>query len=1162
MRNGLLGAALLLVARAACAYDLIQFPTPLPTEPALTPVSIAAAADRLYVLDEKKGVLGIYANDGKLLGTAGKSGTGREELSRPRRVAVGPDGTVFVADTGNSRVQMLDADGKFLGHFGVPGSDPGQLRSPQSVAVGADGRVYVADTGNARIQVFTREGVFLFGFGEKGSEPGKFKEPTGVVVDASDHIYVLDAGNARIIKFDPRTRLVKDFPLIGEHFTIDAYGFLYVLEPRRGKVKELNTQGALLGEFGSLGSGAGQFKKPSDVTVAPDGTILVADAGNGRIVRAALSTKSKTTKLSKNLAMKLFVSGPTQVFPYPASALAAWNGLVYAYLPTVGQFVALDEAGKERLRFGKKMGKDPSVTHGTKGFAVSPQFGIFVADEPQHRMQVFDAKGVFKSEFAQAQGWESRSKEGRLSSPGGVAINEKGTVYVADTGNARVSAFSPDGAFLFAFGPAVGPHVLKQPVAVAYDDTGFVYVLDRKLKKLFKCEPSGGFVQAWGEEGRGIGQFDDPVALAYDGKSYLYVLDQGNPRVSVFDKEGNWVTNFFAQGSDERSLKGPDALAVTGARLAVSDPAQNRILAFALRPRIAPPVAVTTSAVGGIVTLEWPEQVDPWIDSYRVYRSTSMHAPGEELGDLRNGAFKDSDAAGPQTYFYRVAVQATTGDLGPLSQPIPVYVPPSANRAAVEISTLTLGNIFSANYKWYLKNPLGRATLVNTTNMPFQSVKLSFQLKDFMDFATEQVVENLAPQQKVELPLMATLNNRILEVTEDTPIQAEFTVTYFTDGQKQTFSRTQALKVYSRNAITWEDPRRIANFITPKDPPVLDLGRSILRTAPKGPAGAENLDENLRIAMHVWDALGAIGVRFLPSPNNPFEKVSEDPAFPVDYTQFPRETLKRKSGECDDLVTLLVSMLEGATVKAAVLDYPGHLALMFDTGVSDPAEAGLPADLLIEYAGTLWVPLEATMVGAPFQEAVRKAAGAWREMRKAGKGQVTDPREAWQTYEPATQPTSEAAAEVPPAEDTDRRFTAEANYWLDLRFRTLTEGLRRRVEVDPKDSDALNELGIVCWQHGREDEALSWFNKAVEAVPGSAPAHNSLGNAAFSQGRYAEALEHYAKSAEADPEDPGVWFNKARAAHKAGQRAEAESAAKKAVALDPELEGAVQSMMK
>ncbi len=1143
------------------AYDNIEYLAPLGSDPVGRQVAVAASLDRTYVYDDKKSALVLFSAEGKYLKAVGRSGSGPDGFEDAKRVAIGPDGTVFVADTGNSRIQMLDPEGKFLGRFGTRGSEPGHLSYPEAVAVGGDGRVYVADTGNHRIQVFTQEGVFLFGFGGKGSLQGQFSSPKKVLVDPSDNLYVLDYGNERIQKFDSKIRFQKEFPLAGQDFTVDAYGFIYVLDASRGKVKEINPEGATLGEFGSLGSGRGQMKKPSEISAAPDGTLLIADTGNTRVLRVALTTKTKTARLPQNLAMKLLVSGPTAMIPQPAAALASGKGLLYAYVPKTGFFLALDEKGKDRLRFGRKEGKDPSVTRGARGFAVSEAHGVFVADTDSNRMQVFDHAGKFKLEVG-AGGMFGKGKEGRLSEPGAVAVNEKGTVYVAESGNARVSAFNPKGDFLFAFGPQIGGLTLQDPAALVYDQEGFIYVLDRGLKKVIKCEPSGGFVSSWGELGEGIGQFVDPVAMAYDGKTYLYVLDAGNPRVSVFDKEGNWITNFFSRGSDDRGFKQPSAIAVTGSRLSIADPGQNRILSFALRPRIAPPVSLSTKAVAGQISLEWPEQKDPWIDLFRVYRATQASGPFADVGTSSTTVFRDSQVSPETRYWYRVAVVADTGDEGPRSLPVEVFVPSSINRAAVELSTITIGNIFSANYKWYLKNPLGSAVVVNNLNVPFQNVKLAFRLKDFMDFATEKVIENLGPKETVEVPLAATLNNKILEVSEDTPIQAEFTVTFYEEGKPQRVSRTQALKVYSRNAITWEDPKRIANFITPKDPPVLDLGREALRQAPKGPPAAEYLNGNLVIAMHIWDALGAVGVRFLPSPNNPFEQISEDPAFPVDYTQFPRETLRRKSGECDDLVTLIASMLEGATVKTALLDYPGHIALMFDTGASDAAEVGLPPGALIRYKGSLWIPLEATLVGSPFHEAVRKALSAYREMLKAGKVGIIDPRVAWETYEPATHPASEAPIQTPDAADVAKRFDEESQAYLKARYDYLTRGLKKRIAKDENDPELANELGIVYIQHGKTEEAVKEFARAAELDPRNAAALTNLGNLSYMEGKFDEALAHYQKAADEDPLDAGLWMNLTRAALKAGKAAEAGEFSKKALALDPGLEPAVQSLLK
>jgi DNA-binding beta-propeller fold protein YncE len=1029
------------------------------------------------------------------------------------------------------------------------------------VAVGADGRVYVADTGNDRVQVFTREGIFLFGFGKPGKETGQFNAPTRILVDVSDHMFVLDSGNERVQVFGPQTQFRKDFASHGEDMAADEFGFVYMLDPKRGKVNELNPDGFVLGGFGTTGKGPTEFKKAEGIAIGPLGEIWVLDSGAKRIKRVRLANKLKTSRPSPGLATKLLVSGPVRTLKVDAAALASEGGTLYAYIPKPGQFSAFGPEGRELFVFGRKGGKVPSATEGSQGLAASPTLGIYAADTEGNRIQVFDAKGAHKTNFAEATGLlESRSKEGRVKKPKGMAISDKGMVFVADAGNRRIQIFNPDGTFISGFGPLLGPYELQDPVALAFDAEGFVFVLDRGLRKVFKCEPSGGYIKSWGSEGEGVGHFADPVSMAYDGRSYLYVLDRGLKRVSVFDREGKWVTNFFSGGTGERSLSAPSALAIIDDKLYIAD--RGRVVAFALHPMLAPPLEISTKTVGGEVTLRWDALKDPWVLRYRVQRSSDATGAFEEIGRSDKPEFKDPKGEAYKTHFYRVIVEATTGDQGPVSRPVEVFVAGAYNRAPVEISTAALGNIFSSNYKWYKNHPVGKAVVVNNLNLPFENVKLSFRLKDYTDFAAERTLERLAPLGKDEVPLTATLNNKILDVTEDTPIQAEITLTYFERGEKKDVSVALPLKVYSRNAITWEDPRRIANYVTPKDPPVVDLTRDILRDPPKGPEGTEYLDKNLVIAMRLWAALGSMGVRFVPSPNNPFETVSEDPAFPVDYTQFPRETLRRKSGECDDLATMLASMLEGATVRSALLDYPGHIALMFDTGENDPVEVGLPPERLVEHAGTLWVPLEPTMVGSPFDSASQKAAAAYKEMSAQGKAAVIDLRDAWNGFEPATLPPSDQGTLKPVAEDYAKRFGQSAADALKTRFEFLTGTFKKALAQAPGDIETLNHLGMVYAQHGEPEEAETQFDQALSSDGSDAGTLNNLGNLAYMRSYYEDARSSYEKAAERDPEDAGVWMNLVRTALKLMERSQAEEYAKKALAIDPSLKGAIDTLMK
>ncbi len=1160
MKN-FLALSVLMVGTSARAYDTIHFLDPIKANEMVKPVAAAMYGSRLYVVDEKKSALLIYDLGGRLLKSVGRKGADQSSFDSPRGVATGPDGRVYMADTGNSRITVLGADGEVLWSFGTRGSERGMLRSPQSVAVGLDGRVYVADTDNNRVQVFTASGILLYGFGSKGKEGGRFNTPTKVAVDNSDNIYVLDSGNDRIQKFDPSARFVHAFIAQDRDFAVDAYGFFYELDSKNGKVIERGPDDAILGKFGSFGSGVGQFKRPEGVAVASDGTVIVLDAGNARIQRVEISNKLKIDLLAPSLQTKLTVSGPSRSWKAAASAMASFGDDLYAYLPLAGQFVVLDGEGKVKARFGAQGGKVLGGVSGTQGFAVSQKLGVYVSDTPQSRIQHFAVGGTFKDTIAASTGlFDSKKKEGRVKDPRGVAINDAGTIYVADAGNQRIDAFSPEGAFLFGFGPQVGPYTLVEPTALAWDKGRFLYFTDKGLKKVFKVEPSGAFISAWGEPGEGPGQFQSPTAMAFDGHNYLYVLDDKLSRVSVYTKEGHWLTDFFAPGSAERELSGPAAVAIQGERLLVSDYGKARIVTYDLHPHLAAPVAIASSTKEGIVSLSWQAVADPWTAGYLVSRSTDPMGPFAEVGHVEAPKFQDSSVAGDTLYWYVVATLAKTKDAGPLSRPFLVYVPAASNKAPVEISTATIGDIFSANYKWYLKNPVGKVTVTNNVDSSFQNLKLTFRLKEFMDFGYDTEIKRLDSRESVAIPLSATLNNKILEVSEDTPVQAEFALTYFESGKQQTVSLTKPLRVYSRNAITWEDPLRIANFLTPKDPPVREFAVEVLRDRPRA-AVAEALNPSLTTAMHLWAALSEAGVRFQSNPNNPYEAVREDANFPVDYAQFPRETLKRKSGQCDDLSTLIVSMLYGANVRSALLDYPGHMALMFDTETDDPVEAGLPEQEMVRYEGTYWIPLEATMLGSSFAEAYRKALYVYKTESEKGRVRVLDPRRAWESFEPATLPEVAVANDVPKAEARAKRFAADAEALAGERYEFLKKIYAEQAAVDVRDAVAHVQLGLLEYQKGDSAAAAAEYNKALALDPQNTAALNNLAGLAYVAGDLATAEAQYLKAVEADGFDAELWLNLVKTGVRLKDKAKAQGYAEKALARDGALKPIVETLL-
>ncbi len=120
-------------------------------------------------------------------------------------ICVGPDGNIWVADTGNNRVQKFTPTGTFLMSLGrtdcSSGSDPGEFYGPADVAVDQFGVVYVADTYNNRVQRFSAQGTYWGEWGSLAGTPRGAFEPRDLATDVFGNLYVTDPLNDRIQKW-------------------------------------------------------------------------------------------------------------------------------------------------------------------------------------------------------------------------------------------------------------------------------------------------------------------------------------------------------------------------------------------------------------------------------------------------------------------------------------------------------------------------------------------------------------------------------------------------------------------------------------------------------------------------------------------------------------------------------------------------------------------------------------------------------------------------------------------------------------------------------------------------------------------------------------------------------------------------------------------------
>jgi streptogramin lyase len=242
------------------------------------------------VVDEPNPKYVTYVNFVKKWGSYG---TGDGQFKSPVAVAVDADGYVYVADSGNYRIQKFDSNGNLITKWGSEGSGDGQFKYLSDVAVNAKGHVYVSDGYSNRIQKFDSDGNFITSWSINYSE--------AIAVDADGDVYVpvtLKVNNSYvdcIQKFDSNGSLIKTSWCEGGEvvfqgitaLAVDTDGNIYVTDglddmPNHG-IYKFNSNGSYITKWGSEGYPDKFFSWPEGLTADSKGFVYIADTENHHI---------------------------------------------------------------------------------------------------------------------------------------------------------------------------------------------------------------------------------------------------------------------------------------------------------------------------------------------------------------------------------------------------------------------------------------------------------------------------------------------------------------------------------------------------------------------------------------------------------------------------------------------------------------------------------------------------------------------------------------------------------------------------------------------------------------------------------------------------------------------------------------------------------------
>ncbi|MDF0644673.1 MAG: 6-bladed beta-propeller [Nitrospira sp.] len=216
----------------------------------------------LFVVDNGNNRIQKFDNAGNFIILWGNFGSANANFHNPTGIACDGKGDVWSVDTNNHRVQKFDGKlGGYVLKFGSRGNGEGQFNSPWGIAVDrVRGYVYVVDSANFRVQKFDMTGEFVMSWGSFGNADGQFYFPRGVAVDQSDgSVYVVDMGNHRVQKFDTSTNVLPQL--------LTKWG---------GSSEPGHASSQLAQE-------AGQLRSPWGVAVDGAGDVYVTDTGNHRV---------------------------------------------------------------------------------------------------------------------------------------------------------------------------------------------------------------------------------------------------------------------------------------------------------------------------------------------------------------------------------------------------------------------------------------------------------------------------------------------------------------------------------------------------------------------------------------------------------------------------------------------------------------------------------------------------------------------------------------------------------------------------------------------------------------------------------------------------------------------------------------------------------------
>lgn len=552
-------------------------------------------------------------------------------LSQPQSLAFDAGGNLYVADPDNHRVRKIAPTGVITtlagtGHAGFRGddgpADQARLSSPYGVAVDPSGNIYIADTYNHRIRVVNTGGIIrtCAGTGAKGSagDGGRAIEaqlmaPRNVAVDANGNLFISEFEGHRVRKVSPGGSIstvagtgVAGFNADGlalavqlsspGSMAVDVAGSLYITDMDNRRVRKLHN-GVVFTVYGpvhkDLRTGAAAPASPSGVACDRAGSVFIAEGAAGRVLRLVNGEPFLLNTLGEVLAT------PRELAVDRSGSVFVSDGRRVLSIATTGTVNAVAGSGVYGFSGDGGLAADAQLQT-PRGIALDGAGNLYVADTGNHRVRRVDPAGRISTVAGGGRSREDNQDplQADLRLPSSVSLDRWGALMVSDSGNHRVRRLNA-GVLSTIAGvgePGRGGDEqpgnqfgLLSPGKSISDAQGNLYVCDTGNHRVVRITPAGiastfagngtpGFA---GDGGRAVtAQLNAPLAVAVGDANEVYIADSGNHRVRKITRDGviTTVAGDGISGVSGGRLAGPCGLAYAAGALFVSDSATVRRL--------------------------------------------------------------------------------------------------------------------------------------------------------------------------------------------------------------------------------------------------------------------------------------------------------------------------------------------------------------------------------------------------------------------------------------------------------------------------------------------------------------------------------------------------------------------------------------------------------